>query len=96
MSPKYKIAKMATHKSAEKRSRQTITKTKINQILLSQLKTAFNKFNSSFKDRNLATATESMRLFNATLSKCVKKRVIKKQTASRKLSSLSKKLKKIN
>ena len=30
---------MANHKSAEKRSRQTIKKTKINQILLSQLKT---------------------------------------------------------
>ena len=87
---------MANHKSAEKRSRQTINKTKINQILLSKLKTAFNKLNSSFNDKNLVTATESMRLFNAALSKCVKKGAIKKQTASRKLSSLSKKLKKIN
>ena len=87
---------MANHKSAEKRSRQTIKKTKINQVLLSQLKTAYNKFNSNFIDKNLEAATESMRLFNVTLSKCVKKGSIKKKTASRKLSSLSNKLKKIN
>ncbi len=87
---------MANHKSAAKRSRQTIKKTKINQILLSQLKTAYNKFNSNFNDKDLEAATESMRLFNATLSKCVKNGSIKKKTASRKLSSLSIKLKKIN
>ena len=87
---------MANHKSAEKRSRQTIKKAKINQILLSQLKTAYNKFNSNINDKNLKAAIESMRLFNVTLSKCVKKGSIKKKTASRKLSSLSSKLKKIN
>ncbi len=87
---------MANHKSAEKRSRQTTKKTKINQVLLSQLKNAYNKFNSNFNDKNLEAATESMRLFNVTLSKCVKKGSIKKETASRKLSSLSNKLKKIN
>ena len=87
---------MADHKSAEKRSRQTIKKAKINQILLGRLKTAYNKFNSNINDKNLEAAIESMRLFNATLSKCVKKGSIKKKTASRKLSSLSNKLKKIN
>ena len=86
---------MANHKSAQKRSRQTIKKTKINQIVLSQLKTSYNKFISSLNDQNLDVSSESLRLFNVILSKAVKKRVIKKRTASRKLSSLSDKLKKI-
>jgi len=87
---------MANHKSAEKRSRQTIKKTKINQIQTSQLKTAFNKVINNFNDKKLDAAAESMRLYNIILSKCVKKGLIKKNTASRKLSSLSNKLKKIN
>ena len=86
---------MANHKSAQKRSRQTIKKTKINQILLSQLKTSYKKFNSNLNDNNLEVATESLRKFNADLSKALKRRIIKKRTASRKLSSLSDKLKKI-
>ena len=86
---------MANHKSAQKRSRQTIKKTKINHIVLSQLKTSYNKFISSLNDQNLDVSSESLRLFNVILSKAVKKRVIKKRTASRKLSSLSDKLKKI-
>ena len=86
---------MANHKSAQKRSRQTIKKTKINHIVLSQLKTSYNKFISSLNDQNLDVSSESLRLFNVILSKAVKKRVIKKRTASRKLSSLSDKIKKI-
>ena len=86
---------MANHKSAQKRSRQTIKKTKINQILLSQLKTSYKKFNSNLNEKNLEVATESLRKFNADLSKALKRRIIKKRTASRKLSSLSDKLKKI-
>ena len=86
---------MVNHKSAQKRSRQTIKKTKINHIVLSQLKTSYNKFISSLNDQNLDVSSESLRLFNVILSKAVKKRVIKKRTASRKGSSLSDKLKKI-
>ena len=85
---------MANHKSAQKRSRQTIKKTKVNQILLSQLKTSYNKFNSDLNEKNLDVAKESLRLFNTALSKAVKRGVIKKRNASRKLSSLSDKLNK--
>ena len=85
---------MANHKSAEKRFRQTVKKTKINQIILSQIKTHFNKFRINIDEKNIDTARESLRLFNIALSKAVKRRVIKKRTASRKLSSLSDKLNK--
>ena len=83
---------MANHKSAQKRSRQTIKKTKINQIVLSQLKTTYKKFNSDLSEKKLDVAKESLRLFNIALSKAIKRGIIKKRSASRKLSSLSDKL----
>ena len=87
---------MSNHKSAEKRSRQAIKKTKVNQVLLTRVKSNYNKFNSQLDNKKLDTARESLRLFNSALSKAVKAGVIKKRNASRKLSSLSDKLKKIS
>ena len=72
-----------------------IKKTKINQILLSKIKTSYNKFNIDLDEKNLDVARKSLRLFNIALSKAVKRGVIKKRNASRKLSSLSDKLNKI-
>ena len=83
---------MANHKSAQKRSRQTIKKTKINQIVLSQLKTTYKKFNSDLSEKKLDVAKESLRLLNIALSKAITRGIIKKRSASRKLSSLSDKL----
>ena len=86
---------MANHKSAEKRSRQTIKKTKVNKILLSKIKTSYNRFNDDLSGKNPKAARESLKLFNAMLSKAVKRGTTKKKNASRKLSSLSDKLNKI-
>jgi len=88
------MRRMANHKSAEKRSRQTIKKTKVNKILMSQVKSIYSKFNNSLNEKNFDTTRESLRLFNSALSKAVKRGTIKKRNASRKLSSLSHKLKK--
>ena len=85
---------MANHKSAEKRSRQAIRKTKINQALMSKIRTNYNKFVNDMDSNNVDTARESLRLYNIALAKAVKRGVIKKKNASRKLSSLSSKLKK--
>ena len=78
---------MANHKSAEKRFRQTVRRTKINKILLSQIKNSAN-------EKKNEEISKSFSLYNAYLSKAVKKGLIKKRNASRKLSSLSIKLKK--
>ena len=86
---------MANHRSVEKRSRQIIKRTKVNKIILSQVKTNFNNFNSNFDKKNNTKTQESLRLFNIALSKAVKRGTIKQRNASRKLSSLSVKLKKI-
>jgi len=87
---------MANHKSAEKRSRQTIKKTKVNKTLLNKIKTNYNKFNTNIDENKLDTARESFRLLNSALSRAVKEGIIKQGNASRKLSSLSYKLKKIS
>ena len=81
---------MANHKSAKKRSKQTLKKTQINSILLSKIKTASNKVNISFSKKNLDVAKESLSLLNSVFARAVKRGVIKKKHASRKLSSLSK------
>ena len=86
---------MANHKSADKRFRQNIKKNKVNKILMSRLRTILNKLNLSIKDKNIEESDKSLRIFNSILSKAVKKGIIKKRNASRKLSSFSYKIKKI-
>ena len=53
---------MANHKSADKRSRQTIRKTNFNQRVLSQIKTNFNRFNDNVSKKNIEEAINSFRL----------------------------------
>ena len=86
---------MANHKSAKKRSRQTIRKTQVNRTLLSKIRTTFNQFHNNIEEKNLEAAIESQKLYNSVISKAVKRRIIKKNNASRKLSSLSNKIKEI-
>ena len=86
---------MANHKSAQKRSRQTIKKNKINAQVLSKIKTDFSKFNELLKSKNKDDLDKSLSIINSSLAKAVKKGLIKKEFVSRKLSSLSKKIKNI-
>ena len=57
---------MANHKSADKRARQTIRKTNLNQRILSQVKTNFNRFNDNLSKKNIEEATNSFRLYNSS------------------------------
>ena len=86
---------MANHKSAQKRVRQTIKKNEINSQLLSKIKTNLYKFNDILVSKNKEDLGKSLSLINSSLSKAVKKGLIKKEFVSRKLSSLSKKIKNI-
>ncbi len=87
---------MANHKSAKKRFRQTIKKTKINRVLSSKMKSVLNKINSYISEKKPEEALESVKLFNSILSKSVKKGIIKKNNASRQLSSVIMSIKKIS
>lgn len=86
---------MANHKSAQKRVRQTIKKNEINSQLLSRIKTNLYKFNDILLSKNKEDLNKSLSLINSSLSKAVKKGLIKKKFVSRKLFSLSKKIKNI-
>ena len=85
---------MANHKSAKKRSVQSKSKNAVNTQYFTKLRTNLNKFNNSNKGENATEVENSFREINSILAKAVKKGIIKKQHMSRKLSSLSKQIKK--
>ena len=90
---------MANHKSAKKRSKQSVKRNVVNRTLLSKIKNSIIRFNdqlSATKSDKLGEELQkSFSLINASLAKAVKRGIIKKEYMSRKLSSLSVKLKKI-
>lgn len=86
---------MANHKSAKKRSKQSLKRNIVNKSILSKIKNNINKLNSSISSKNPDEIVESFSLVNSALSKAAKKGIIKKEFVSRKLSSLSKLIKKI-
>ena len=86
---------MANHKSAKKRSRQTLKKNRINSQAFSKIRTNLNNFNDLLLEKNKAELDKSLSLINSSLAKALKKGLIKKEFMSRKLSSLSQKIKNI-
>ena len=86
---------MANHKSAKKRSRQTLKRNRINAQSFSKIRTNLNNFNDLLLEKNKAELDESLSLINSSLAKALKKGLVKKEFVSRKLSSLSQKIKNI-
>ena len=80
---------MANHKSAKKRCKQALKRNKVNRSLLSKLKNNINVFHSLVSSKKTEDIKKSLGLVNSALSRAVKKGLIKKEFASRKLSSLS-------
>jgi len=86
---------MANHKSAKKRARQTLKKNRINTQAFSKIRTNLNNFNDLLLEKNKAELDKSLSLINSSLAKALKKGLLKKEFVSRKLSSLSQKIKNI-
>ena len=86
---------MANHKSAKKRSRQILKRNRINTQTLSKIRTNLNNFNDLLLEKNKAELDTSLSLINSSLAKALKKGLLKKEFVSRKLSSLSQKIKNI-
>ena len=86
---------MANHKSAKKRSRQTLKRNRINAQAFSKIRTNLNNFNDLLLEKNKAELDKSLSLINSSLAKALKKGLVKKEFVSRKLSSLSQKIKNI-
>ena len=86
---------MANHKSAKKRTRQILKKNRINNQAFSKIRTNLNNFNDLLLEKNKAELDKSLSLINSSLAKALKKGLVKKEFVSRKLSSLSQKIKNI-
>ena len=79
---------MANHKSAQKRIRQTVRRTEVNRNRKSQIKTAVRKVTDAVNDKNKENANNALKNAEATIMKGASKGVLKKETASRKISRL--------
>ena len=87
---------MANIKSAKKRILQTRKKTEFNRFIKSRVRTKIKKIFSLIKSKNKDEAKLNFLSFESDVSKAMSKGVFKKNTASRLVSRLSKKVKNLN
>ncbi len=83
---------MANIKSAKKRIKVINKKRIINRKRKSEIKTYIKKFNDAIENDKLDEAKDLFRVIEKKLDKAVAKNTIKRNTASRKVSKLAKKL----
>jgi small subunit ribosomal protein S20 len=81
---------VANHKSAEKRHRQSEKRRERNRVVRSQVKTESKKLRTAIETGEKETVEQQLRKTTAKISKAASKGVLKKQTASRRISRLSK------
>ena len=86
---------MANHKSAKKRSRQTLKRNQVNRSLMSKIRKNINDFKQQILSKETIEIHKSFAKINSSLARATKKRLIKKEYMSRKLSSLSDQINKI-
>lgn len=84
---------MAHHKSAQKRIRQTERRTDVNRARKSRIKTFVKKVEAAIASGDQNVAKEALKQAQPELMRGVSKGVYKKQTASRKMSRLSARVK---
>ena len=80
---------MANHKSAAKRARQSIRKTAINSARKSYVKTVEKKLVKAIEAKDMKALPALVAAFSSQVMKAAKTGIIKKETASRKISRLS-------
>ena len=84
---------MAHHKSAQKRIRQTERRTEVNRARTSRIKTFVKKVESAIAAGDQKTAADAFKEAQPELMRGVSKGVLKKATASRKVSRLAQRIK---
>lgn len=84
---------MANHKSSEKRIRQTKARTEVNSIRISRIRTFVKKVETAIASGKKVDAQQALREAQPEIMRGVSKGVIKKGTASRKMSRLSARIK---
>lgn len=83
---------MAHHKSAEKRIRQTVVRTARNRTNTSRLKTAIKKAEEAIASGSKTAAEAALKAAQPELARGVVNRVLHKNTAARKMSRLTKRV----
>lgn len=84
---------MANHKSAEKRIRQTATRTEVNRARVSRIRTFLKKVETAIASGDKSVAAEAFKQAQPELMRGVSKGVLHANTVSRKLSRLSGRIK---
>ncbi len=79
-------------KSGLKRHRQSLKKRERNTVVKSDLKTHLKKFEAALESKDLAMAQTLLKETEIKLRKAASKGVMKKETVSRKVSRISKKV----
>jgi small subunit ribosomal protein S20 len=87
---------VATHKSAIKRQKQAEKKHEINKSVKSMLKTLAKKVEQAVEAKNADVAKEAMVKAMKAYDKAASQGILHKSTASRKISRLSTKVRKIS
>ena len=87
---------MANTSSAKKRIRNTLRKTDINKSRRSRIKTFVRKVEDALESKDAKAAMESLKVAQPEIMRGVTKGIFHKNTASRKISRLSSRIKAIS
>jgi len=80
---------LATHKSAEKRARQTIRKNKVNTSRKNTVRTSEKSLVKALAAKDAKTLPELLKDFTSQIMKAAQRGIFKKEAASRKIARLS-------
>ncbi len=80
---------MANHKSAEKRARQTVTRTERNRARRSRMRTYVKRLEQAIESGDATAAEAALKAAQPELDRSVSKGVLHRNTASRKLSRMA-------
>ena len=83
---------MAHHPSAKKRIRQTAKRTAINRARSSRVRTFIKKVDSAVAEGNLGAARDAFQLAEPEIRRGVGRGILKRNTASRRISRLARKI----
>jgi small subunit ribosomal protein S20 len=83
---------MAHHRSAQKRLRQTVKRTAINRSRRSRIRTYLKKFEQAVASGDPDAARTALRAAEPEIRRGVNKGVLKLNTASRRISRLTRKV----
>jgi small subunit ribosomal protein S20 len=83
---------MAHHRSAKKRIRQTVRRTEVNRARTSRVRTFIKRVEKAVAAGDAAEARAALQVAEPEIRRAVTRHVLKLNTASRRISRLSKKV----